>query len=49
MTVCIIFYVLYDFYFIITCCVDEGKSSITFVLRKSLYLKGNNASRDEGL
>jgi hypothetical protein len=27
---------------------DEGMSFITFV-RKSLYPKGNNASKDEGL
>jgi hypothetical protein len=30
------------------CNVYEGMSFITFV-RKSLYLKGNNASKDEGL
>jgi hypothetical protein len=29
-------------------CADEGMSFITFV-RKSLYPKGNNASKDEGL
>jgi hypothetical protein len=28
-------------------CDDEGTSFITFV-RRSLYLKGNNASKDEG-
>jgi hypothetical protein len=27
------------------CCIDEGTSFITFV-RKSLSLKGNNASKD---
>jgi hypothetical protein len=48
MTVYIIFYVLYDSFFIIICCVDKGMSFITFV-RKSLYPKGNNASEDEGL
>jgi hypothetical protein len=30
------------------CNVYEGMSFITFV-RKSLYLKGNNVSKDEGL
>jgi hypothetical protein len=30
------------------CYIDEGTSSITFV-RKSLSLKGNNASKDKGL
>jgi hypothetical protein len=44
----IIFYVAYDSFFIILCCVDEGMFFITFV-RKSLYPKGNNASKDEGL
>ena len=48
MTAYIIFYVVYDSFFIIICCVDEGVSFITFV-RKSLYPKGNNASKDEGL
>jgi hypothetical protein len=48
MTVYIISYVLYDSFFIIIYCVYEGMSFITFV-RKSLYPKGNNASRDEGL
>jgi hypothetical protein len=47
MTVYIIFYVLYSSFFIIIYCDDEGMSFITFV-RKSLYPKGNNASRDEG-
>jgi hypothetical protein len=27
--------------------IDEGMSSITFI-RRSLYHKGNNASKDEG-
>jgi hypothetical protein len=44
----IIFYVVYDFFFIVICHVDEGMSFITFV-QKSLYPKGNNASKDEGL
>jgi hypothetical protein len=48
MTIYIISYVLYDSFFIIIYWVDEGMSFITFV-RKSLYPKGNNASRDEGL
>jgi hypothetical protein len=48
MTAYIIFYVVYDSFFITICCVDEGMSFITFV-RKSLYPKGNNASKDEGL
>jgi hypothetical protein len=30
------------------CCIHEGTSFMTFV-RKSLSLKGNNASKDEGL
>jgi hypothetical protein len=30
------------------CCAYEGMSFITFV-RKSLYPKGNSASKDEGL
>jgi hypothetical protein len=29
-------------------CDDEGMSFVTFV-RRSLYPKGNNASKDEGL
>jgi hypothetical protein len=48
MTFYIIFYVLCDSFFISICYVDEGMSFITFV-RKSLYPKGNNASKDEGL
>jgi hypothetical protein len=38
---------LYESFFII-CCTDEGMSFITFV-QDSLYPKGNNASKDEGL
>jgi hypothetical protein len=48
MTVYIIFYVVYDSFFYIICCVYEGMSFITFV-QKSLYPKGNNASKDKGL
>jgi hypothetical protein len=39
-------YISYASSFINTCCDDEGKSFITFV-RRSLYPKGNNASKDE--
>jgi hypothetical protein len=42
------FYISYGSFFIIICCADEGMPFITFV-RKSLYPKGNNASKDEGL
>jgi hypothetical protein len=48
MTVYIIFYVVYGSFFVIICSVYEGISFITFI-RKSLYPKGNNASKDEGL
>jgi hypothetical protein len=48
MIVHVIFYISYDSIFIIKCCADEGMSFITFV-QKSLYPKGNNASKDEGL
>jgi hypothetical protein len=44
----VVSYTSYDFFFTIMCCADEGMSFITFV-RKSLYPKGNNASKDEGL
>jgi hypothetical protein len=37
-----------DSFFISICCADEGMPFITFV-QKSLYPKGNNASKDEGL
>jgi hypothetical protein len=47
MSAYIIFYVLYDSSIIIICYVDEGMSFITFI-RKPLYPKGNNASKDEG-
>jgi hypothetical protein len=40
-------YVSYVSTFIHICYNDEGMSFITFV-RRSLYPKGNNASKDEG-
>jgi hypothetical protein len=43
-----IFYVPYASSIINVYCDDEGSSFMTFVLR-SLYPKGNNASKDEGL
>jgi hypothetical protein len=43
-----IFYVSYASSFINIYCDDEGSSFMTFV-RRSLYHKGNNASKDEGL
>ena len=43
-----IFYVSHASSFINIYCDDEGLSFITFV-RRSLYPKGNNASKDEGL
>jgi hypothetical protein len=43
-----IFYVSYASSFINVYCDDEGSSFMTFVQR-SLYPKGNNASKDEGL
>jgi hypothetical protein len=42
------FYGLYDSFFTLICYVNEGKSFVTFI-QKSLYPKGNNASKDEGL
>ena len=42
-----IFYVSYASSFINVYCDDEGSSFMTFV-RRSLYPKGNNASKDEG-
>jgi hypothetical protein len=42
------FYSLYDsFFFILICYINEGMSFVAFV-RETLYLKGNNASKDEG-
>jgi len=43
-----IFYVSYASSFINVYCEDEGSSFMTFV-RRSLYPKGNNASKDERL
>jgi hypothetical protein len=43
-----IFYVSYASSFNNVYCDDEGSSFMTFV-RRSLYPKGNNASKDEGL
>jgi hypothetical protein len=40
--------ILYDSFSVVVCYVYEGTSFIAFV-RKSLYPKGNNASKDEGL
>jgi hypothetical protein len=40
-------HVSYASSFIVIYCDDEGKSFMTFV-RRSLYPKGNNASKDEG-
>jgi hypothetical protein len=48
MIIHVIFHVPYASSFIIIYCVDEGTSFMTFV-RRSLYPKGNNASKDEGL
>jgi hypothetical protein len=43
-----LFHISYDSFFIIICYAAEGMSFITFD-RRSLYPKGNNASKDEGL
>jgi hypothetical protein len=48
MVIYVIFNILYDSFFAILCHVYEGTTFMTFV-RKSLYPKGNNASKDEGL
>jgi hypothetical protein len=48
MIVQVISYVSYDSLFIIVCCTDEGMSFTNFV-RSSLYPKGNNVPKDEGL
>jgi hypothetical protein len=48
MIIHVIFYVSYASSFIIIYYDDEGSSFMTFV-RRSLYPKGNNASKDEGL
>ena len=47
MIIHVISHVSYASSFIDICCDDEGTSFITFV-RRSLYPKGNNASKDEG-
>jgi hypothetical protein len=47
MIIHLIFYILYDSLFITIYNTDEGMSFITFV-RRSLYPKGNNVSKDEG-
>jgi hypothetical protein len=44
----VIFHVSYAYSFIIIYCADKGTSFMTFV-RRSLYPKRNNASKDEGL
>jgi hypothetical protein len=47
MIIQVVFHVSYASSFINVHCDDEGMSFITFVQR-SLYPKGNNASKDEG-
>jgi hypothetical protein len=47
MIIHVISHVPYASSFINIYCVDEGTSFMTFV-RRSLYPKGNNASKDEG-
>jgi hypothetical protein len=47
MIIHVIFHVSYASPFINVYCDDEGTSFMTFVQR-SLYPKGNNASKDEG-
>jgi hypothetical protein len=47
MIIHVISYVLYASPYINIHCDDEGASFITFV-RRSLYSKENNASKDEG-
>jgi hypothetical protein len=46
MIIYVVFYISYAS-FINTCCDDQGMSFMTFV-RRSLYPKGNNASKEEG-
>jgi hypothetical protein len=43
----VIFYISYVSPFTFLCYDDEGTPFMTFV-RRSLYPKGNNASKDEG-
>ena len=47
MIIHVIFHVSYASSFINVYCDDEGMSFMTFV-RRSLYPKGNNASKDGG-
>jgi hypothetical protein len=47
MIIHVIFHVSYALSFINVYCDDEGTSFMTFV-RRSLYPKGNSASKDEG-
>ena len=47
MIIHVIFHVSYALSFINVYCDNEGTSFMTFV-RRSLYPKGNNASKDEG-
>jgi hypothetical protein len=47
MIVYVVSYISYDSSSINICCNDEGMSFMT-VVRRSLYPKGNNASKDEG-
>ena len=48
MIIHVISHISYASSFINIYCDDEGTSFMTFV-QKSLYPKGNNASKDEGL
>ena len=47
MIIYVVSYISYASSVINTCCEDEGISFMTFVER-SLYPKGNNASKDDG-
>jgi hypothetical protein len=47
MIIHITFHVSYALFFINVYCDDEGTPFMTFV-RRSLYPKGNNASKDKG-
>jgi hypothetical protein len=47
MIIHVIFHISYASSFINVYCDDEGTSFMTFV-RRSLYFKGNNASKDKG-
>ena len=47
MIIHVVSHVLYASSFIDICCDDEGTSFMTFV-RRPLYPKGNNVSKDEG-